>query len=199
MIDIVEFLNECEIDILHIERSLERGVSKYHSSTQQFIRTDAGATKFVFLGEETDNYVFKIPTCPKDYCSIEVDFYQKAKDYGIVEVFAETTFFTVVNSLKIYKQSKVDMSYCKMRDTTGRRCYTNLEKKVVYDLFRKHNFALDCENWLYDVLDYYGEEFAEKVILFFKKCKINDLHSQNVGYVGNRPIVFDYSGYYGCN
>ena len=58
--------------------------------------------------------------------------------------------------------------------------------------------GVGCFNscWLSDFLDYFGEDIFQKFMKFIDKQNIGDLHSDNIGYIGNRPVLIDYSGYW---
>ena len=50
--------------------------------------------------------------------------------------------------------------------------------------------------WLKDFLEFFGEEILKQLNKFIDAYGINDLHTSNVGYIGNRPVLIDYSGYF---
>ena len=50
--------------------------------------------------------------------------------------------------------------------------------------------------WVHEFLEVYGEDTFEEFTNFLTCFGINDLHSGNVGYWNNKPVIFDYSGYY---
>ena len=44
--------------------------------------------------------------------------------------------------------------------------------------------------------NYYGEEKFEIILNFLNENGINDLHNGNWGFIGERPVIFDYSGFH---
>ena len=46
-----------------------------------------------------------------------------------------------------------------------------------------------------DAINWYGENEIEKLLKFINDEKINDLHSGNLGYLNDRPVIVDYAGY----
>lgn len=55
----------------------------------------------------------------------------------------------------------------------------------------KH-FSGQSKTWLQDVVNYYGMEVFIKFYHFIKKYKITDLHTENVGYFYDKPVIFDW-------
>lgn len=50
--------------------------------------------------------------------------------------------------------------------------------------------------WLARAVQYYGWKFMRRFMDWMQDYYISDLHSANIGFVGNgRPVIFDYAGY----
>lgn len=149
-----------------------------------------------------------------NYCRAEAEFYHLAKFYGVEDMFAATEFYCTYNSRRgdkwpIYIQEKVeavfnshfpsderaktrDALYNKMdklRHTTQKRMQDRTGIKVRRHVFPPTYFMADCASW-------YGEEKLKRMLEFCWLYDINDLHTSNVGYIGERPVIFDYSGYH---
>lgn len=45
------------------------------------------------------------------------------------------------------------------------------------------------------VLTLYGKKLCRKLCAFIVENAINDLHTSNIGYNHNKPIILDFSGY----
>ena len=174
-----------------------------------------GATKGVIV-PNCGNVVFKIPfgvrlkinccgteecnelTC--NYCEVEEDFYKASiKNH-------RNQFFAAIHRLKkiilggkvlldIYVQEKArpfDL-YGSTNGLTG--------EEVEFDIAEEYlNYANELCNapvdWAVDFIAYHGENDMEYLDSFLYEYGINDIHDGNVGYIGDRPVIFDYSGYY---
>lgn len=194
-LNVMEFLRKNEQQIGNLEdHDLRIALTKLG----QDIATSFGwgISKFAFTETDEPEYVYKIPyTSNRDYCHDEVVVYGFAEKAGVSELFAKSEYVGTVGKVKVYRQQKVEKTaneaYCEFH-----RHFSQVEKKVVYEMEWTHR-SIECEPWLFDVVDYYGEELAQKFLTLLKEKDINDLHQHNVGYIGLRPVVFDYSGY--CN
>lgn len=184
---------------------------------------DNGASKGVIIPKDNeDKYVLKIPfngylsedwddeeltyagdrfiffdwapsSISWDYCSAEVEIYEKAEELGIEQLFAKTEIYDFIQGYyPIYIQEKAVMFFRSSRTLHSEEKLkeTSSKASAIYDYC-----SIDNE-WLTDVLDYYGEEKFITFLQFLKKQNINDLHSGNIGYIDGRPVVVDYSGYY---
>lgn len=163
-------------------------------------RMDEGYTKGVLI-PINGKFVFKIPfefdvntwyRLSVDYCDEEVDHYHEAKKAGLGYIFVKTVFFDELDNkfggnLPIYIQDKVllftggdssdDPTY---REISGR--YSNTDRLA--------------PAWVEDFCNYYGMEAFDDLGTFVDKVGINDLHSNNIGYYHDKPVIFDYSGFY---
>lgn len=209
----MHFSNEfCEDDFL--------AFCDYEETFSDIYHYDSGATKGVIIPIDED-YVIKIPFCgfhtciftdetnreeeefenyygaktslacyDWDYCLVEVERYDKAMKAGIADLFARTEIYGEVKGHPVYIQEKADPFCCgnhKIHTAARRQKTRNKVYSLGYEVFN--------EDWLTDVLDYFGEEIFLKLLSFIKKENINDLHTGNLGYIGDRPVIFDYSGY----
>lgn len=123
-----------------------------------------------------------------DYCACEVERYNTALTEGFAEYFAKTELLGFINNYPIYVQE---------------RCTT------FSDIDHKHNKeekikTLNCckyyginQDWLTDFRLYYGEEQLLNFIDFISLLGWDDdLRNENIGYIKNRPVLIDYSGFY---
>lgn len=175
--------------------------------------TSWGASQFVILNKEW-NEVIKIPFDGMyelddddeeffdewyiDYCKMSVDIYQKAKQKGIADIFAETRLLGVTtNGKKVYTQEKVEIPcvYSKNIKTKDNEDNFNIVEKK-----RKTDYAWNRfeKEWLAKAIDYYGLKFVEKFISFCKENEITDTHRDNYGYrEDDIPVIFDYASFEG--
>lgn len=50
-------------------------------------------------------------------------------------------------------------------------------------------------SWACMALTLYGKKLCRKLCAFIVENAINDLHTSNIGYNHNKPIILDFSGY----
>lgn len=136
-----------------------------------------------------------------DYCGREQWIYEQAQKYDIAEMFAGTTKIAEVRSYPIYASERAVVSYraaCYGSMYNDSETYTDF----VCDYIKTHydNDPHIAPNISYAFLGYmlyyYGEEKFDKFLHFAKDMSINDLHSDNVGFIGDRPVLIDYSGFW---
>lgn len=170
----------------------------------------AGATKFVFLFEDTD-FVIKLPYrgtiyedefsefcggfCGSwDYCETEVNLYKAAKEAGLERCFAKTTEVGTLNGHPLYAQEKA-LIWGDIHDIND---YSEQKKRSTRERCQSGDKYYYCFHpcWLSDFLDYYGEEMFDQFMDFIEEYVIEDLHSSNLGYINGRPVVVDYSSFH---
>lgn len=121
----------------------------------------------------------------------EYDNYCKAKEMGIEKILLPTEIFCIENGIVFTRQPYYN----------GYFNYISLEAKVntskaVFKTIEKRLYSCIDGLWLERAIQYYGKSFMKQFAKWTRKCNINDLHSDNIGFVGNyRPIIFDYAGY----
>lgn len=152
-----------------------------------------------YYDEDRDEYCFREFSATDDYCAEEAVIYQKAKENGIEMLFAETKKVGTVQDYDIYTQPIVKIFY----DSTEHTHFNSNDKKYlkVKDSLEKITSKYELyslpEEWLFNVLKKYGFYMFKKFLNFIKENNVNDLHSGNIGYKNNLPILLDYSGYNG--
>ena len=178
---------------------------------------DSGATKAVIIPPK-ENFVIKIPfqgfigecynhdkECWEDefvsydnayysdsgwdYCLSEVEIYMRAIEAGVQQIFAKTDFITTVDGHPIYIQEKAEIF--NQRDHFHSREQLRKTREKTKNYYCEAN-----EDWLTDVLEYYGEDIFLDFLRFVDDLQITDLHSGNLGYIDKRPVITDYSGYH---
>ena len=179
-----------------------------------------GATKFVLIpNDENENFVIKIPYTGSsgydsnyyyndaatyidywsagtedrewDYCEAEVIRYQQAAEYGLEKCLAKTEFVGFINGYPIYVQERCKVFSCNENKHSMEELKTTID---ICNLWY-YNSSIDG-NWLTDFRIYYGEETLKKFIDFISSNDWNDLRSDNIGYINNKPVLVDYSGFY---
>lgn len=166
-----------------------------------------GETKTVFLYKDWD-FVIKVPNYYSyphhNYCAIEAENYAKAAAYNIQRVLLETALLLVLpNGIKLYVQPRYTTDQCDLhRDMAKRkhlhRTLNNLDsnrtREIAKSMYDGYRISLE---WMARVIQLYGKKFARSLEKWTQDNRIGDLHSRNVGWIKNRPIILDYSGYFG--
>ena len=158
-----------------------------------------GATKYCLIDNQGD-YVIK---WDKDTSygdtERECEVYQKAIEKGIAFLFPQTEILCRINGVAIVIQRKVDychgnMSY-EQENKLSYQCRTvNMDMviKVDHNIYRSRVPRL----WIKSLICIYGKKITKLFEEFTHEQEINDLHSNNVGYLNGKPIVLDFSGYH---
>jgi hypothetical protein len=125
-----------------------------------------------------------------DYCECEVNRYKITKKVGLSSCFAKTELLGYINNYPIYIQEKcITFKSCKHNHK-----HTKKEKSITVSTYDGH-----CninKNLLTDFRLYYGETKLLKFINFIRDFGWDDdLRNDNIGYIGNRPVLIDYSGF----
>ena len=144
-----------------------------------------GASKVAIIDDDND-WVLKIPFCNKscDYCEIEAENYQKAVKEGVEEPFAECYFLMEYEGVPCYIMEKVN-------------CDEQAIESDLYEIGSDYLGFMDTDEILDQLLEFYYEAgFLQKVDAFLSVNSINDLHTANLGYRGDKLVFVDYSGYY---
>ena len=175
---------------------------------------DNGASKFVLIPKDPDaDFVIKIPYngslhgddfweeyCwaendadrPWDYCATEVYRFFIAKEHGLAECFAETKFLDFINDYPIYIQER-----CVPLSTNLDRSKHSLKEKTKTLSLCGEKLDFINLNWLTDFRLYYGEDiFVDFVNFVSENGWDDDLRSDNIGYINDRPVLIDYSGFW---
>lgn len=124
-----------------------------------------------------------------DYCRLECMLYEAAYFEGLSKYFAHEEWYCEINGHPIYLQQRATPLATLSEHTEVATL------KRTSDFCSKHNiFCFDTE-WISDFLARYGEAEFLKLNKFLSKYHIDDLRDSNIGYIDERPILFDYSGY----
>ena len=162
-----------------------------------------GATKICLVPADGD-FVFKINIVDEctDYCKDEADNYMAAVNAGKDKYFLETRYFKTLNEcgvcFAIYIQPKIEeISSDIDKDELA-------DDELIEELLEKSSWYSSPATedmspiWANNFIKEYGETEFNELLAFCDRYYINDLHSSNIGYVGGRPVIFDYAGYGDC-
>lgn len=176
-----------------------------------------GATKGVLIFEQL-GFVIKIPFCRNsedcyynsaygeyeccyftgantdngwDYCEAEANKYERAEEEGLAQCFAKTKKIGDIDGYPIYMQELADI----YKSIDYQSSHTEEDSRQVSSICNSNNFYMFNIEWLSDAFHYYGEKIFHKLLEFIRTVGINDLHDGNIGYIGNRPVLVDYSSF----
>ena len=192
--DILPYVENYEFSEYFTSREEDFLISSIDCDELSFDWED-GASKLVIIPEDKD-YVIKIPFNARyedflceyydynyNYCEKECNLYKKIS-------FAENPVFTqffqpkcqIYNNLEEEDRSKSYSKDSMMKVKSKKlRHYTNLP-----------------EDWLAAVTEVLKDvQHVREFILFLEEYDITqDLHSGNIGYYNNKPVILDYAGFY---
>lgn len=138
----------------------------------------------------------------------EVTIYQKAIEKGLECFFPKTEFLTEIQGVRFVVQERVSCSVWNTPDIivnkTDKIIKTVSSKtveKVRQEIRRAAEYSgagrartVDAR-WISTMVSIYGKKKVKRLTDFMCECGINDLHSENIGYIGKYPIILDFSGY----
>lgn len=136
-----------------------------------------------FTGADTDN--------GWDYCEAEANKYKRAEEEGLAQCFAKTKKIGDIDGCPIYMQELADI----YKSIDYQSSHTEEDSRQVSSICNSNNFYMFNIEWLSDAFHYYGEKVFHKLLEFIRTVGINDLHDGNIGYIGNRPVLVDYSSF----
>lgn len=159
----------------------------------------SGATRRVFIFPKL-GVAIKFPCDDYNYCEQEVEYYESAKTYGVeklllpIEKVGVTKGGIPLYIQPIYKVTVDEMGW-KQQDKVLKRMRKTrnpaLERTISHSCYYAPN-----RDWLARAIQIHGKKFMRSFEAWTNAHHVNDLHSQNVGYIGNfRPVLIDYAGY----
>ena len=133
-----------------------------------------------------------------DYCAVEEALYKLAKIKGVEDCFLPVYEVGKVNGYPIYKQPIGDIfaakSIMKYDDEKVETTTNNFYKQHNVPAELKYRLPIE---WVYDVILAYPPHLVIDLLSFIKN-NITDLHSANIGYYENNPVIIDYAGFHEC-
>lgn len=162
-------------------------------------RTSSGATRRVFIFPKL-GVVIKFPCDSHDYCEQEIASYESAKKYGVeklllpIEKVGVTKGGIPLYIQPIYKYTIAEMNR-KQLDSLAKR-FRSTQKSATTRAVGRGCYYHPNREWLARAIQLYGKKFMLSFEAWTNAHRVNDLHSQNIGYIGNfRPVLIDYAGY----
>jgi hypothetical protein len=199
MTQIKDFLKEkdiCldEITFDDIDYEHDNALPLFHMAPVAYF--EYGATRGAFIPCVGSDFVFKFDfdKLEENYCRREADIYLDASMKNLDKYFASINFYATLNNTPVYIQEYVD-------ETCWDRSVEVSKEEIdkVVTLCNKTSYSKTADIspcWILDFIKLYGEDELLRLFLFLEEEGVNDLHDRNVGYIHNKPVLFDYSGFY---
>lgn len=169
----------------------------------------SGASKMVLLFPG-DDFVVKYSSDrdgDKGDCDEAMDewtLYTLACEEGLGHLFPTTEYLFTINGINFVAQQKIDFSaynapvakeraYHKIARTVSRKHLERATEELGKgsERYRREVNSL----WAGMIISLYGKEVCKRLCAFIQTHGINDLHEENVGYLHDRPVILDFSGY----
>ena len=133
----------------------------------------------------------------------EVLIYQRAIKAGLEMFFPKTEVFCTYNGINFIIQEKVDFSTYTIPASKENR-YTHKTRTVSPAIVEKmDNCFYQMRRgrelnplWASMAIILYGKRKCKALCRFIIENDINDLHGSNIGYLKDKPIILDFSGYH---
>lgn len=130
-----------------------------------------------------------------DYCDAEEMIYRLAENNRVGQYFLATIRIGEVNGYPIYAQPLAQVSL--FHDRVG--AVSQEIQQSTSQVIDAHEDVLGEEylpvEWAEDFVNVFGEDELDGLLNFLEDMGIADLHDENVGYTGGKPILFDYVGF----
>ena len=203
--EILNALESGDYNDLYDSVFYEQVIAPFKQKYKKPFYYDYGATKGVIVFKEL-GFVIKIPfgassedafygaDCDNgwDYCRAEVNKYEFAYQNDLDQCFAETRPIADIDGYPIYIQEFAIMFD---KDNGASSNHTKDDMEKIADLCEDNNYECFNTSWLSDVFNFFGEKVFYQLMNFISDVDINDLHNGNIGYIGMRPVLVDYSSY----
>lgn len=155
-----------------------------------------GASKITLFFTEYPNYCIKIPfdagMDEADICEKENNIYHDAQKNQVSTILLPIINIGSINNHNIYAQY-IGQPLTENNDVliSNSKSIKKISKNTLKtDIIEN---ATDCTEWNYYVLQYYGFKKGYK-ILDYLYYNLSDLRDDNIGFIGEKPIIFDYGG-----
>jgi len=166
----------------------------FHGYVEQYYDSDEEEYEDVFCPFEGADSDYDC----RDYCDAECEIWLKANEAGLGKYFCKEERLMDIDGYPIYIQEKAvtysdAIYYAGLDHFHTEKERTKTEKKCEKNSFSAYKVNPD---WLTDFINCYGEEEFKKFMGFLYDEMIGDFHTENIGYVGNRPVLIDFSDYF---
>jgi hypothetical protein len=157
----------------------------------------SGMTKACFTHEDLDDWVIKVGftgSLSKDYARVEYENYKAAVNCGLEWYFPFTEFLCEIDGMEFFIQESAECC----EDAITSNWYDLIS--ALYEESGRDLEEIDIWDEVYELED------ADKIDLMFNEMALNsflrehrigDLHEGNFGFIGDRTVIIDFSGYAG--
>lgn len=198
---IIQLLTDLDINNDDDRDDVQGKISSHHLST--IVKVTDGASKICLIFKNDTPFVVKWSTRNNEAMR-EVGIYEQAKSERLEMFFPNTEFLATINSIAFVIQQKVDSSDYNLDRNTEikyrRIGKTALDKTVIQMQKGFWKAGWDCRRklsgtWAKMAIVIYGKRICKQLCKFIAKNHINDLHRSNLGFINNKPVILDFSGY----
>ena len=210
ILKIIDALYECYFDELSDIDSFEEDVvNPFRKKYGKEVKYAAGASKGVLLFEDL-GFVIKIPFSYDNYgedltgafltedgwnyCEQEQKVYESIKEPEFQKMFLKTERLTDINGYPIYIQDYADSAYQNYQKYGSRPSQKDCDK--VTSISDQYEYPYIDAQWEAEIFIKYGEKFYINFKKKIEEYQIDDLRSDNVGYVNGNPVIIDYAWFY---
>lgn len=161
-----------------------------------------GATRWAFVFPK-HRMVVKFPKydeTDEDYCELELENYNRAKEYRVERCLLPIEYVdTTESDIPIYIQpmytiahERLDYEICKRWE----RKLHGLHNAPIVRKVENGCYYTPTRLWTERAIQIYGKAFMKSFQRWSRECRVNDLHTGNIGWLGKQPIIIDYAGYH---
>ena len=133
----------------------------------------------------------------------EVSIYSKAVEAGLGMFFPKTEVFCVVNGITFVIQEKIDFSALNTPNSkeSKYKYQTRTVSPIIIEKMDNCFYQMKRGRelnplWASMAIVLYGKRKCKALCKFIIENSINDLHYSNIGYLKDKPIILDFSGYH---
>ena len=202
---------EREVAICLVEALCEYSLTNYlaqygeHSTENWFLNNrlgnlgfgaSGGASKVCIWHNDLSNWVIKVGYTENvsiDYAAREYEVYTLAKEAGLAHYFPKTEFLGEFCGRAFYVQeyaecdeSQVTSDWYEQISSSFEEVDEEYDSDTIWD-------EIDCLNdWERADLCFHDERLCN----FLSDNQVSDLHEGNLGYIGSRMVIIDFSGWH---
>ena len=171
-------------------------------------RIREGATKLCIVPKNADfvikwSITYYEDSDDWDEALEEVSIYNKAVEAGLGMFFPKTEVFCVVNGITFVIQEKIDFSTLNTPNSKESKYKYQTRTVSPIIIAKMDNCFYQMKRgrelnplWASMAIVLYGKRKCKALCKFIIENSINDLHYSNIGYLKDKPIILDFSGYH---
>lgn len=171
-------------------------------------RIQEGATKLCIVPKNADfvikwSITYYDDSDDWDEALEEVSIYNKAVKAGLEMFFPKTEVFCTVNGITFVIQEKIDFSALNTPNSKENKYKYQIKTVSPIIIEKMDNCFYQMKRgrelnplWASMAIVLYGKRKCKALCKFIIENSINDLHYSNIGYLKDKPIILDFSGYH---